>query len=57
MPPIFVYEDPDGLLEISDGVTQATRIAKLAPGETVPVLVIGRYRRSRANFPCVRDRL
>ena len=30
MPPILVYEDPDGLLEISDGVTRATRIAKLA---------------------------
>jgi hypothetical protein len=57
MPPIFVYEDPDGVLEISDGVTRATRIAKLAPGETVPVLVIGRYRRSRASSPCVRDRI
>jgi len=57
MPPIFVYEDPDGLLEISDGVTRATRMAKLAPGETVPVLVIGRYRRSRGSSPCVKDRL
>src|SRR2546425_12942439 len=57
MPPIFVHEDPDGLLEIADGVTRATRIAKLAPGETVPVVVIGRYRRSRAGSPCVRDRL
>src|SRR6478752_7413001 len=57
MPPIFVYEDPDGVLEISDGATRATRIAKLAPGETVPVVVIGRYRRSRASAPRVRDRL
>ena len=57
MPPIFVYEDPNGVLEISDGVTRATRIAKLAPGETVPVVVIGHYRRSRANSPCVRDRI
>jgi hypothetical protein len=57
MPPIFVYEDPDGLLEISDGVTRATRIAKLAPGQTVPVVVIGRYRRSRAQSLRVRDRL
>jgi hypothetical protein len=32
MPPILVYEDPDGVLEISDGVTRATRIAKPAPG-------------------------
>ncbi len=57
MPPIFVYEDPDGVLEISDGVTRATRIAKLAPGQTVPVLVIGQYRRSRASSPSVKDRL
>lgn len=57
MPPIFVYEDPDGLLEIYDGVTRATRIAKLLPGVTVPVIVIGRYRRSRSNSPCVRDRI
>jgi hypothetical protein len=57
MPPILVYEDPDGVLEITDGVTRATRVAKLAPGETVPVIVIGRYRRSRAQSPCVRDRL
>src|SRR3989304_5473063 len=57
MPPLLVYEDPDGLLEIFDGVTRATRIAKLAPGETVPVVVIGGYRRNRASSLCVRDRL
>ena len=57
MPPIFVFEGPDGVLEISDGVTRATRIAKLAPGQTVPVVVIGQYRRSRANSPKVKDRL
>jgi hypothetical protein len=57
MPPILVYEDPDGVLEISDDVTRATRITKLAPGQSVPVLVIGRYRRSRAGSPRVRDRL
>ncbi len=54
MPPIFGYADPDGILEISDGVT---RIAQLAPGQTVSVMVIGRYRRSRATSPRVRDRL
>jgi hypothetical protein len=52
-----IYEDPNGVLESSDGVTRATRIAKLAPGETVPVVVIGRYRRSRPSSPCVRDRV
>ncbi len=57
MPPLFVYEDPAGILEVSDGVTRATRIAKLLPGGTVPVIVIGHYRRSRANSPSVKDRL
>ena len=57
MPPLFVSEDPDGVLVILDGVTRATRVAKLAPGVTVPVLVIGRYRNSRASSPRVRDRL
>lgn len=57
MPPILVYEDPDGLMEIIDGVTRATRIAKLAPGQPVRVVVIGRYRRSRANAPKVKDSL
>ena len=57
MPPIFVYEDPDGILEIIDGVTRATRIAKLVPGVTVPVVIIGKYRKSRASSLRVRDRL
>ena len=57
MPPILVYEDPDGLMEIIDGVTRATRIAKLAAHQLVPVIVIGQYLRSRANSPRVKDRL
>jgi ParB-like chromosome segregation protein Spo0J len=57
MPPILVYEDPDGMMEIIDGVTRATRIAKLAPDQPVSVIVIGRYRRSRANSPRVKDHL
>jgi hypothetical protein len=57
MPPILVYQDPDGLMEIIDGVTRATRIAKLAPQQPVTVIVIGRYRRSRASSPRVKDRL
>ena len=49
MPALLVYEDPSGLLERYDGVTRAARIAKLAPGVTVPVIVIGKYRNSRQN--------
>lgn len=55
MPPKLVYEDPDGVLEILDGVTRATRIAKLGLGDNVPIVVIGYLRRSRANSPFVRD--
>jgi hypothetical protein len=57
MPPIVVYEDPNGLMEIIDGVTRATRIAKLNPGETVPVIVIGKYRRSRNESVELRNTL
>jgi hypothetical protein len=57
MPPIVVIEDPDGLLEIYDGVTRATRIAKLAPGMTVPVVVIDRHRNSRARTTRLGDAL
>ena len=32
MPPLIVYEGTDGVLVVYNGVTRATRIAKLAPG-------------------------
>jgi hypothetical protein len=51
MPPIFVHEDPDGLLEITDGVTRH-RAVPCAPERRT-----GQYRRSRASSPCVKDRL
>jgi hypothetical protein len=57
MPSIVVYEDPDGLLEIFDGATRATRIAKLAPGTTLPVVVIGKLRKSRKDCKRVGDAL
>mgnify|MGYP002079811216 CR=1 FL=1 len=57
MSPIVVYEDPDGLLEIFDGATRATRIAKLAPGMTVPVLIIGKLPTSRNHLKRLGDTL
>ena len=41
IPPIIVYEGTDGVLVIYNGVTRATRMAKLAPGKLVRVEVIG----------------
>ncbi|MEX0704423.1 MAG: hypothetical protein WD069_20145 [Planctomycetales bacterium] len=40
MPPLEVSRGADGELMINDGVTRATRIAKLAPGTVVVVEVI-----------------
>jgi hypothetical protein len=57
MPPIWVYEGSDGALEIVDGVTRATRAAKLAPGTKVRVEVIGRLRHPRGQNPRIGDRL
>ena len=55
MPPIVVYEALDGVLVIFNGVTRATRIAKLAPGVLVPVEVIGTIRRRSAQLPKIGD--
>ncbi len=57
MPPIVVYEGTDGVLVIYNGVTRATRIAKLAPGTLVPVEVIGRLRRAYGPDPSIGDTL
>jgi hypothetical protein len=40
MPPLQVVRGKDGHLRINDGVTRATRAAKLSPGQTVPAEVI-----------------
>jgi hypothetical protein len=55
MPPIWAYEAADGVLVITNGVTRATRIAKLAPGDLVPVEVIGTVRRDCAKLPRIGD--
>jgi len=57
MPPIWVYEGSDGVLIIFNGVTRATRIAKLAPGKLVPVEVIGKWRRPCAGYTKIGDLL
>jgi hypothetical protein len=40
MPPLELIRGKDGHLRINDGVTRATRAAKLRPGERVPAEVI-----------------
>jgi hypothetical protein len=57
MPPLLAYEGSDGILELVDGVTRATRIAKLSPGTMVQVEVIGKLRRPKAHNRRIGDAL
>ena len=56
MPRLVVYRGTDGELIIYDGVTRATRVAKLLPDQTVPVEVIGHLSSPGANFPTVGEK-
>jgi hypothetical protein len=57
MPPPWVYEASDGVLVLYNGVTRATRIAKLVPGATIRVEVVGKLRRAYAGEPKIGDQL
>jgi hypothetical protein len=57
MPPLLAYEGSDGVLELVDGVTRATRVAKLLPGTTIRVEVIGKLRRPKAGNRRIGDAL
>ena len=49
MPQLLAYEGSDGVLELIDGVTRATRVAKLLPGTKVEVEILGRLRKPKAG--------
>ena len=55
MPPPWVYEGTDGVLVLYNGVTRATRIAKLAPGIPIRVEVIGKLPKAYAAGPKIGD--
>ena len=57
MPPLIVMEGSDGVLVIYNGVTRATRIAKLAPGTLIRVEVTGRLPRAYGPDPKIGDLL
>ena len=56
MPWLVAYRGTDGELIVYDGVTRATRVAKLLPGQTVPVEVIGVVPSPGARLPTVGER-
>ena len=55
MPPPWVYESADGVLVLYNGITHATRIARLAPGTSIRVEVVGKLRRAYAGDPTIGD--
>lgn len=57
MPPILVEEDADGRFLIMNGVTRATRIAKLSPGNLVTIEVQATHRYRFPKLPTVADLL
>ena len=58
MPPLLVSRAGNDEMMILDGVTRATRIAKLAPGVTIPVEVFDEYPgKSLRHLPRVKERL
>ena len=57
MPPLLVYRGRDGEFIIFDGVTRATRVATLQPGELVRVEVIGALAVPCAHLPTVGEQL
>lgn len=57
MPPLEVSRGTDGEMVINNGVTRATRIAKLLPGVTVRVEVIDDLPIRAGTFPSIGDLL
>jgi hypothetical protein len=57
MPPPWVYRGSDGGLVVYNGITRATRIARLAPGTTIRVEVVGEIKRPVGSYPKVGDTL
>jgi hypothetical protein len=57
MPPLEVKRGLDGSLVIFDGVTRATRAAKLAPGVTITVEVTGELPAKVGSLPTVGEKL
>jgi hypothetical protein len=55
MPPVEVSRGTDGELVINNGVTRATRIAKLSPGTLLRVEVIDDLPIPVGSFPSIGD--
>jgi hypothetical protein len=57
MPPVLVYRGSGAAIMIYDGVTRATRVAKLLPGQTIRVEVMRTIDKSFGHLPLLGDTL
>jgi hypothetical protein len=57
MPPPWVYRGSDGEFQLYNGVTRATRIAKLSPGTFIRVEVVGNLAAPVGHLPTIGDLL
>ena len=57
MPHPWAYRGSDGAVMLYNGVTRATRIAKLAPGVTIRIEVVGTLRAPVGQQPTIGDLL
>jgi hypothetical protein len=57
MPAPWVYRGADGELQLYNGVTRATRIAKLSPGTLIRVEVVGDLAAPVGHLPTIGDLL
>lgn len=57
MPPVLAYRGSDAAIMIYDGVTRATRVAKLLPGRTIRVEVMRNLTKPVGHLPLLGDTL
>ena len=57
MPPLLVYRGSDGAVMIYDGVTRATRVAKLRTGVKVRVEIMRVLAMPLGHLPTIGDKL
>jgi hypothetical protein len=55
MSPPWVHRGSDGALVIYNGVTRATRLARLAPGKTIRVEVVREAKVPLGHLPTIGD--
>ena len=55
MPMLWVYRGTDGALMLYDGVTRASRVAKLLPGTLIRVEIVGDLPAPCGQLPTIGD--